>query len=203
VRHIQWSPQLAPGTAVSTVFYDELVRADIGIMPNALPIRDRLTALETTMFPEAEFGYEPFDHLVRLKASSNPGRLFPFARLGIPVVSDFSPSAGQFIRDGESGFIVSSAYGWFEALEALCASAELRTRMAAHLRTIVDAEYERQLVAFLAFCSKPLKSGTLALGSGPAAEDELARIGRYARPKGRGRVRSLGHRIKHLMGLSA
>jgi hypothetical protein len=194
VRHIQWSRQ---------AFYDELARVDIGVMPNAIPIRDRLSALETTAYPEPEFVYEPFDHLVRYKASSNPGRLYPYAQLGIPVVADFAPSASQLIRDGESGFIASSPHAWFEALDALAASAALRNAMARRLREIVRDAYGRQVPEFLAFCSTPLKSGPAVFAGEPTAEDELARMGRFARPSAGGPLKRIGMRLKRVMEKSA
>jgi hypothetical protein len=128
--------------------------------------------------------YEPFDHLIRLKASTNHGRLYPFARLGIPVVTDFAPSAGQFVRDGESGFVASSPYGWLEALEALADSARLRNRFAANLRIRLDEEFDRQLDEFVAFCEAPPKPAPAVIAGWPSAEDELARLDRYASPSG-------------------
>ena len=49
--------------------YQELRHIDIGILPNMMPIRDRLAVLELTAYDEPEFMYEPFDYLLRFKAS--------------------------------------------------------------------------------------------------------------------------------------
>ena len=125
-------------------FAARLARADIGIAPNELPLRDRALALESTAYTDGELAYEPFDHLVRFKASTNPGRLYAFAVAGLPVVSDFVPSAAQFLLDGESGLLACSPHGWFEALESLAASAELRTRLAAALRERLESARARQ-----------------------------------------------------------
>lgn len=196
VRHIQWSQERAPGSFVSRVFYEDFAQVDIGIMPNAIPIRDRLAALESTAYPESEFAYEPFDHLIRFKASTNPGRLYPFSRLGIPVVADFTPSASQFIRDGESGFIVSSPHGWFEALGSLASSADLRNRTARGLRETVDRAYDRQVDDFLDFCARPLRKSVPVFDGIPTADDELERLERYQRPRGPGRLNRIGRRLR-------
>lgn len=199
-RHIQWTPEMEPGADVSRVFYSELRHADIGIVPNALPVRNRLEALAVTAHDEAEFAYEPFDHLVRFKASTNAARVYPFAQLGIPVVADFVPSAGQLIRDGESGFIASSPSGWFEALDTLAASAEVRTRCAAALRASVDAECDRQLRRLVALCAGNLKSGAPPFFDRAAVDEERAQVDRYQRPRGPGGLRRIQRRLKSVVG---
>lgn len=189
VRHIQWS---------ENVLLDELAQADIGIVPNELPVNAKLDALERIAFDDGRFAYEPFDHLIRLKASANQGRLYAFARLGVPVVTDFAPSCAQFVRDGVSGFVVSSPYGWFEALESLCNSPSLRTRMAAALREKLDAEYERQLGEFVEFCSAELKPAPVRIPGWPTPEEELARLGAYPAVTSPVRRRLLG-RLRRLL----
>lgn len=181
VRHIQWAPEAEPGTEASRTYYTDLQHVDIGIVPNALPIRDRLTALEATAHREPEFNYEPFDYLLRFKASSNAARAFPFAWLGIPVVGDFDPSSSQIIRHGVSGFVASSPHGWFEALDDLASSAELRNRLARNLRGAVDEQADRELTDFLELCEKPLKAGAVELAGATTVEDEQARLPQYPR----------------------
>lgn len=175
VEHIQWTPQAV---------IDAISDADVGIITNELPVSDRLDALERIAPREGEFKLEPFDHLLRLKASANPGRMYPFARLGVPVVADFAPSSSQLIVDGRSGFVVSSVSGWLYALEALADSPELRTTMATALRERVDAIYERQVDDFLAFCRAPLAPPPPAVPGELTAERELSRLPRYRGPRG-------------------
>lgn len=192
VRHIPWTDE----------FYEELANVDIGIVPTQLPIENKLRALEKIAYRDRRFVYEPFDHLIRLKASTNQGRLYPFARLGIPVVTDFAPSVGQFVRDGESGFVVSSPYGWLEALEALCESAELRNSMAAALRRRVDEEFGRQVAEFVAFCQAPLKPAPVEIDGWSTPEEELERLRHYpnaAGPAWRRAARSLRSAVKALV----
>ena len=147
VRHIQWSEEN---------YYTELGQADIGIVPNEVPIKDKAKMLEVSGYPVTEFNYEPYDHLTRYKASSNPGRIYVFSKLGIPVVSDFCPSAAQFIIEGRSGFLASSPQGWFEALNRLAESAALRSNCAAQLRRICDelGDPREQTEQFLSFCER-------------------------------------------------
>src|SRR5262245_39916770 len=184
VRHIQWTPDREPGTQVSPRFYDTLARADIGIVPSELPVRGRRDALAATAYPEPEPAYEPFDFLVRYKASTNAGRLYPFAQLGIPVVADFVPSAAQFVLDGESGLLASSPHGWLAALETLADSAGLRERLAAGLRERLTAAYDAQVPALLEFLDGPSHGGPASFAGDASAEEDLARLAGYATPRG-------------------
>jgi glycosyltransferase involved in cell wall biosynthesis len=174
VQHVQWTED----------YVARLARADIGIAPNELPLRERSAALELTACDDSELMYEPFDHLVRFKASTNPGRLYPFAAAGLPVVSDFAPSAAQFLLDGESGLLASSPHGWFEALEALAASAPLRASLAAALRDRLTAAYDTQVDAFVRACSREPLPAPETIAGVVAPEEQLARVDRYSRPRG-------------------
>lgn len=188
-RHVQWS---------TAAYHETLAHADVGIVPSLLPIRDKLDVLEKSAYPEPEFCYEPFDHLLRFKASTNPGRIYPFARLGIPVVADVSPSACQFIEDGVSGLLASSPHAWFEALSSLAGSPELRGTLAARLRARADEFYAAQIPAFLAFCSATPRPQPIEI-AGHGAEDELARRARYGRPKGAGPLRAVRRRLRRIV----
>jgi glycosyltransferase involved in cell wall biosynthesis len=187
VREIQWEPDA----------WDALADADIGIVPTELPVARRLDALELTALPEPVLSYEPFDHLVRFKASANPGRIFPFARLGIPVVVDFVPSLNQFVDDGASGFVASSPAGWLYALERLADSAQLRASMAAALRKRVDAVYDQQVTSLLEALELADTPSPVGL-DGRRADDELAALSRYPafRPPFR---RRLGWRMRRAL----
>lgn len=178
VVHYQWSQD----TLVEILF-----GADVGIMPNELPIRNRQNALWHTAFKIGNYAYEPFDHLVRYKASANPGRLFPFVCAGLPVIADFCPSASQFIHDAESGFIVSRPDGWYFALKKLADSAELRQSNAKKLRDVVMTVHKKQIHNFIDACSSLYKGGAndgdvRVLGV-PSLEDDQQRFYNYARPQ--------------------
>jgi hypothetical protein len=133
--------------------------------------------------------YEPFDHLVRFKASTNPGRLFPFAQLGIPVIGDFVPSSAQFVVDGESGLLASSSHGWLDAFEKLAASSALRERLATALRDRVTRAYDVQVPELIAFLQEPAKGAPSDLTGVESTDDELTRLSTYARPRGTSRSR--------------
>ena len=172
-RHVQWTPD----------YINDLAGADIGILPNELPLRDRLDVLEAAMYDCPEFRYEPFDHLVRYKASANPNRVAAFAHLEIPVVTDFAPSLSQFVRDGESGFVASSPYGWFHALDTLADSPDLRAKMGAALHARVDAEIEGQVDRLLQTLQAPGIESPETIGAWPTSIDRLQRLSRYPSPR--------------------
>ena len=124
VRHIQWTPD---------VYEKRLMQADIGICNNHLPVPHLAHLFARSWFKRPDwrrgYAYRPNDYVVRYKYSSNPSRIYPFAQFGIPVVSDFIPSASQVIRDGDSGFIVNGSAGWYWAFKRLVQNPALRTRM--------------------------------------------------------------------------
>ena len=117
VRHIQWSEEN---------YYKYLTAVDIGIVPNLVPMRDIKTLRKKTILSKKRFLDAEDDYLIKFKVPSNPGRIIVFCLLGIPVVADMYPSAMQFIRDGENGFIAYSTAGWFNAVERLIQSCRLR-----------------------------------------------------------------------------
>lgn len=163
-RHIQWTWD---------VYGRELAQADIGLVPNLLPIQGRQAALDATAVPGLNANYEPFDFLARFKASCNPGRIYPFVMAGIPVIADFVPSAAQFIRHGESGFLVATPHGWYEAIEALASDPQLRTRMAAAARLPFERECERRAGAFLDAMESLRAGGPIEMPDGDSLDEQL------------------------------
>lgn len=180
--HVPWTEETAAGTTVSRAVVETLADADIGIVPSLLPIVDRHRALRTTSQWEPWLAYEPFDHLVRYKASTNPGRLYPFARLGVPVVCDHVPSSAQLVRDGVSGFLAGSAYGWFDSLDRLAADAGLRARLAAGLADAIESSLALELDQLVEALAAPPLPSPPAIPGEPSAEGDLAELGRYASP---------------------
>ena len=71
IRHIQWSLD---------AFQELLVGADIGIVPNFIPLRRKRIG-ESASSSRRLFGHDGTDYLTRYKATSNAGRIFPFAQL--------------------------------------------------------------------------------------------------------------------------
>jgi hypothetical protein len=181
-RHIQWSWDAYAGP---------LADCDIGLVPNLLPIARRDEALARTRVEGLDTAFEPFDYLHRFKASSNPGRLYPFAWYGVPIVADLTPSNAQFLRDGESGFLCEGPHGWYAALRALARDPDLRARMAANARAPFDAALARRTAEFLAALRAPLAPPPAVFDGARRIDDETAR---YVPPRRPGVARLLWSR---------
>lgn len=82
------------------------------------------------------------DYVSRYKYSNNPGRIWVFSQLGIPVIADFTPSSCQFIKDGHNGLLVGSKEGWKRAIEMLF-DPKLRNKLANNLRKDME-KYKKQ-----------------------------------------------------------
>lgn len=119
VRHIQWSMENYEKT---------LSQVDIGLVPACMPIQN-LPKVKLKTRVSRFFAYSLDDYLIRFKMPSNPGRIIIFAKLGIPVVADFLPSNIQFVKDEENGMLAYSTGGWYQAIEKLIKSPELRQRL--------------------------------------------------------------------------
>jgi glycosyltransferase involved in cell wall biosynthesis len=165
-RHLQWRWD---------TYTADIPNMDVGIVPNLLPIANRAQSLEATAVEGLNANYEPFDFLIRFKSSCNPGRLYPFAMAGIPVVTDFTPSAATFIRHGESGFLTAGPHGWYEALEALIGDPALRARMAAAARAPFERELENRAARFLDAARQRAPTKPLDFGVEERLATELAR----------------------------
>lgn len=132
VKHIQWSEKN---------YYKYLSQSDIGVIPAKIPInlrKGRLATRFSISFLTNRLRYNKEDYLVRFKYSTNPGRIYPFSQLYIPVVAEFMPSYCQVIQDGYSGFLVYSKEGWYDALEKLMISPDLRNKMSKNLKNFID-----------------------------------------------------------------
>lgn len=177
-EHVQWTP---------SVYRDRLLEADIGVVPNLLPVWRPLHTLRSAEVPGLNVNYEPFDYLLRFKASTNPWRVSVFAKLGIPVVSEFTPSACQLIEDGRSGFLVGSAHGWYACLAQLASSAALRAEMGALLSERVEAVQRESFCRFVAAVERPKAVEPIPPMAGiRTAEQDLA----HYRPPGNGGLRA-------------
>lgn len=135
-------------------YKDYLAQADIGVVQNLMPVRAEpwvraLGRVSTSLLLES-----PYDHLSKFKSSSNAGRAFVFGYFGIPVVAEATPSLGDAIVDGHSGFLVLGAEGWFDAIETLMLSVERRRSMARNFRQAIETRFApgvsaSRLLAFL------------------------------------------------------
>lgn len=118
--------------------WQRLKLSDIGIVPNALPARTfspliqrrtRLNSWMNSMILRRD------DYLLRFKATSNPGRILPFAHFGKPIVSDFFPSSAEIVRDGLDGFLPLNSTQWHTSLDILINDGNLRQRMGMSLKS--------------------------------------------------------------------
>lgn len=140
IKHLQWIEGKVP----------ELLKdVDIGIMPSVLPVpwhaKYFTRPLLSLFFLFNPKGYNIKDYIVRFKPSNNPGRLYVFSQLSIPVITDFTPSGCQFVRDGESGFLAGTREGWERALERLIQHAALRNSFARESKRLIVAEYSPEI----------------------------------------------------------
>jgi hypothetical protein len=138
VRHVQWSEE---------AITKELSKADVGIVPALLPVprsakvvaqspRSHLSNLE---------GYNKKDYFFRFKYSNNPGRIYVFSRLHLPVIADPVPSSCQFIRDGFSGKLAFNREGWANSLEEMINNVSLRKEYGENLKQFIDDNYSIDL----------------------------------------------------------
>ncbi len=126
VADIQWTPNMS----------EELNKCDIGISPSM------------------DSSIAGSDYLFKFKYSNGPGRIYPFAMLRIPVVADASPSQCQFIQNEVSGFICCTKEAWYENLNKLIQSADLRAKQGENLYNFFEdncsiEENFRKLIEFI------------------------------------------------------
>ncbi len=139
VVDVQWS---------DSSFYNDLHACDIGVVPSMIPVpkyRGRIFTRTFISYVWNRIGYFRDDYILRFKYSTNPGRLYVFSQLGVPVVADFVPSHVQMIQDGVSGRIVYSKESWYQAIEELILDTQKRNDLSKNLRTFVDSTYSPDL----------------------------------------------------------
>jgi hypothetical protein len=158
VTEVQWSPK-----AVESVLLD----ADIGLVPSLQPLQHRRFLKWMGKYSSQAYLDDPNDYLLRFKYSTNPGRLFVYSELGVPVVADFVPSSSQFVFHGYSGLLACSAAGWENAIEQLIVDPALRQTLAENLTRTFDARASRTRVfeGFLAFLD-PLRASKTPIRHG-------------------------------------
>jgi glycosyltransferase involved in cell wall biosynthesis len=146
IRHFQWTDD---------VYENIISQVDVGIVPNLIPIQEPLSAKRQIAPLSALFNPHDSDILLRFKCTTNPGRIYVFSQLGIPVVAGYSSSAAQAIQHGVNGYLANSAGGWYRALKSLAGSAELREQMGCVLyedfwQSVSPDILNRRLVNFIA-----------------------------------------------------
>lgn len=169
VEHIQWTPN---------VYKEKLSTCDIGIVNDFIPIPEKFARL-ITQYPSLEYitstnnifgkifkklvtrryNYNMNDDMIRMKYTTNPGRIYPFAALKIPVVCDYSPSNSQVVTHGSSGYLTKTKTGWKHYLEQLITEPTKRKEMGQNLnRELVEEHsidrYAKYLIRHLETASE-------------------------------------------------
>jgi hypothetical protein len=98
-----------------------IARSDIGILPNLTPLKDDTQLLENC---DSVRGTYNTDYIYRFKNKSNPGRSFVFIQLGIPVITDLTPSMMPMYYDETCGAVATNKHTWHEALNRFSDSKE-------------------------------------------------------------------------------
>lgn len=147
VKHIQWAPEN---------YKKYLSQVDIGLVPNCIPVKKLSSKKKERILFSKIFLEDRNDYLLRFKYSSNPGRIYVFSQLGIPVVADLFPSAAQFLEHGRRGFLAHSEAGWYHSIEQLILNPDLRQKIAERLYSYIDSYYSREKTfeEFLEFINK-------------------------------------------------
>tara|TARA_R110000822_G_scaffold310491_1_gene443474 strand:+ start:3541 stop:4521 length:981 start_codon:yes stop_codon:yes gene_type:complete len=140
VTHVQWG---------SDKYVIELSKCDIGLTPNKMPFKENPPYAHEL---QNSVNYAADDYVLRFKMPTNPGRIIVFGKLGIPVISDFYPSAFEILSDGK-GFVCRSSEAWEYNLESLIRNHKLRQTSASKLQNYIrnNLNFNFQNTKFLNF----------------------------------------------------
>lgn len=135
VRNIQWSMDN---------YHNELTKVDIAINPCFTPINNdcNKTSIFFNRKKKNRFNETSDDYVVRFKMSSNPGRIVVWGYLGVPVVSDFIPSAIQCIDHGYNGYLAYNSGGWYSSLLKLAEDHQLRQKFSDKMQKYVVDHFD-------------------------------------------------------------
>jgi glycosyltransferase involved in cell wall biosynthesis len=73
-------------------------------------------------------------------------KLLQYMACGRPVIASAVGANPEIVQHGETGFLTSSPEDWIHALQALAASPDLRRRMGANGRIVVERQYSTAVV---------------------------------------------------------
>lgn len=120
----------------------EISECDIGLVPNLTTLSEK--HLETNCPPV--MGLYSTDYAIRFKNKSNAGRSFVFHQLGIPVVSDLTPSNFHILGNPDCGLIAHSKLGWKKSILSLVNHNE-RNRISLNAKKEFDRLYDPHIWA--------------------------------------------------------
>ena len=88
----------------------------MGLVPN---MSDVVELGDYSKRVDNDQGLYSTDFAMRMKNKSNAGRSFVFHQLGIPVISDITPSNLHILGDPDCGYVAFNKNSWKKAIEAL------------------------------------------------------------------------------------
>jgi hypothetical protein len=115
----------------------DILSTDIGLCPN-------ITYIDANDYKRNDSineGLYNQDYVIRFKNKSNAGRVFVFHQLGIPVVTDLTPSNLHILGNPEHGFIAADKNGWLNAFRQL-SEAKRRTEISQKAKIEFDRLYD-------------------------------------------------------------
>ena len=124
IRFKKWS--------IDTIVND-ILSTDIGLCPN-------ITYVDYKCNQIIETGVYNTDYVTRFKNKSNAGRAFVFHQLGLPVITDLTPSNLHILGNPAHGLIVANKDGWLKAFRELL-SYKKRNKMALKAKQEFDRLY--------------------------------------------------------------
>ena len=97
----------------------QISRMDVGVVPNTTDLKPS-GSIDTSM----DLGLYDSDYMLRFKNKSNAGRAFVFMQLGIPVITDLTPSNLHLLGGMDCGYVATDTNGWLKALRELRVSSK-------------------------------------------------------------------------------
>lgn len=122
IEHVQWNID---------DWLQKIASSDIGLVPG----------LEKNYFIN-NFSFNHNNLLVKFKNKSNAGRAYVFHQLKIPVIADFSPCHFEILSNPKNGFLAYSEAGWYDGLNQLCSSVELRKSIGINAYNEFNIKYD-------------------------------------------------------------
>ena len=145
IKHIQFSEEN----------YEKfLAKTDIGLVPQNIPIKKNIFFKFFIRTLGKKYNESDSDFFFRFKETTNLGRHLVFAQYGIPIISDMSPSACNFIEFGKNGYLAHHTDSWYKCIKLLIQNKELRLKMGQNLNlkyhSIASPKVQNQnLLSFL------------------------------------------------------
>ena len=113
-----------------------LMTCDVGVVPNVTYID-----MKNHNFPiNDHYGMHSTDHVIRMKNKSNAGRSFVFHQLGIPIVTDLTPSNFHILGDPRCGTIAFNKQSWIKGILKY-KDPKVRTKVAKNAKEEFDRLY--------------------------------------------------------------